>query len=186
MLMAGYFLYRRDPAKADESVGRAIRCCPDNPIAIYLTGEVQTSTGEFARAADSLERAAAGTKHEWLAVEIARRARALRDDPQRCEPLFFDFRFALQAIRAALADASLRSVAAARLHAFLDASAAFADGVWKELPDREGLEGRVRGLLEGLPDVDAVKDQARSGWNRLVTAAKEATGRTTAATAVAP
>jgi hypothetical protein len=80
-------------AKADHELVHLMQVWPDNPLAVFLTGEKLAADGQYEQAADSLEKAAAGTQGEWLAKKLAARAREVRDHKGDAKPLFTDTRF---------------------------------------------------------------------------------------------
>lgn len=93
MLLAWNYISQRELKKADLEIVRATQAWPDNPVAVFLTGERLAADGQYEEAADSLEKATKGTKHEWLAKKLSARAREVRDKKGAAEPLFFDTGF---------------------------------------------------------------------------------------------
>jgi hypothetical protein len=75
---------------ADIEVVRAMKAWPNNPVAVFVTGERLGAMGEREAAAKSLEASLAGNDAEWIARRIASRARELRDGSGPAEPLLFD------------------------------------------------------------------------------------------------
>jgi hypothetical protein len=69
---------------------RAMKAWPNNPVAVFVTGERLGAMGEREAAAKSLEASLAGNDAEWIARRIASRARELRDGSGPAEPLLFD------------------------------------------------------------------------------------------------
>lgn len=87
LYLAYMYLSNSDFRQADLELVRAIKIWPNNPLSVYLTGERLAASGEYERAADSLEEMAHGTSQEWLAKRVAQRARELRDRRGEAEPL---------------------------------------------------------------------------------------------------
>lgn len=75
---------------ADIEIVRAMKAWPNNPVAVFMTGERLGAMGEREKAAQSLEASLAGSEGEWLAKRIAARARELREGQGPAEPLLFD------------------------------------------------------------------------------------------------
>ena len=86
-------LSRRDFIAADMQLSRAMRVWPDNPVCVFLTGERLAADGRYEKAAESLEKQAAGTEYEWLARRLTARARQVRDQKGDAAPLFTDTGF---------------------------------------------------------------------------------------------
>jgi len=84
---------KREFARMDAEIAQVIRAWPDSPFVVYLTGEKLAATGEWEKAATSLEASAAGTKDEWVAKQIAERARELRDGRGSTKAFALDVRF---------------------------------------------------------------------------------------------
>ena len=84
---------RRDFVAADMQLSRAMRAWPDNPVCVFLTGERLAADGRYEKAAESLEKQAAGTEYEWLARRLTARARQVRDQKGDAVPLFSDTGF---------------------------------------------------------------------------------------------
>jgi len=70
-----------------------MRAWPDNPVCVFLTGERLAADGRYEKAAESLEKQAAGTQYEWLARRLTARARQVRDNKGEAAPLFTDTGF---------------------------------------------------------------------------------------------
>ena len=101
--------------QADLELARAVQIWPNNPVAVYLTGERLAADGLYEKAADCLERACRDTKQQRLAERIARRAREVRDRGESAEPLLTDFGFLCDVAVGYVADAAKESEAARRL-----------------------------------------------------------------------
>jgi hypothetical protein len=89
VLLALYYASEKDMAQADLHAARSLQVWPENPIAEFLAGEKLLANGQREAAADSLEKSAAGSKYEWAARRLARRAREIRDG-DASKPLFRD------------------------------------------------------------------------------------------------
>ena len=89
-------LEQREFVKLDSEIAQSIRAWPDNPLAVFLTGEKLAANGEWEKAAESLEKQAAGTKDEWMARRLAQRARDLRDGKGSTKALVLDARFLVE------------------------------------------------------------------------------------------
>lgn len=96
-LLAYQALEQRDFVKMDAEIAQCLRVWPDNPLTVYLTGEKLAANGEWEKAAESLEKSAAGTGNEWTAQKVAERARELRDGKGSRKAFVLDARFLLQA-----------------------------------------------------------------------------------------
>jgi hypothetical protein len=93
LAVAASKLMDEDYAGADVEIVRSMKAWPNNPVAVFLTGERLGLMGEREAAAKSLESCMAGTDQEWIAKRLAARARELRDDKGPWEPLIFDSAF---------------------------------------------------------------------------------------------
>lgn len=90
LLLAADHIQKKEYEIADIEIVRAMKAWPDNPVAVFLTGERLAATGEREAAARSLEASVAGTDQEWIAKRVAARARELRDGQGPAEPLIYD------------------------------------------------------------------------------------------------
>jgi len=93
LVLASEYLCQNEGRKADLEVVRAMQVWPDNPLAVFLTGEKLAADGQYEQAAESLEKAATGTQYEWLAKKLSARAREVRDRKGDAKPLFTDIGF---------------------------------------------------------------------------------------------
>jgi hypothetical protein len=119
-LVSAYFFVRdKEYAKADLEISRAMRADPDNPVAVFLTGERLAASGEWEKAAESLESASRGMEHDWLAKRIAQRAREVRDSRGTTEPLVLDKRFAVGLALEFLGRVAAKSEAGRRITSWL-------------------------------------------------------------------
>lgn len=82
-------LKEKDLSRADLELSRALKVWPNNPVAVFITGERLLADGQREAAAESLEKAMGGAS-EWSAKLIARRAQAIRDTKGPPQPLLLD------------------------------------------------------------------------------------------------
>lgn len=132
---------KREFIKMDAALAQSIRAWPDNPIAIYLTGEKLAATGEWEKAASSLEARAAGTEDEWIAQRLAQRARDLRDGKGSTKSLVLDARFLLEFAAHATAKTARNSVAGKKLGEWIEGAKAFGQELRSNIPFLGGAEG---------------------------------------------
>ena len=126
-------LKKRDLVRADAELARAFQAWPDNPVAVFLTGERLAASGEWVKAADSLEAQAAGTDDEEIARLLAQRARDLRDGKGNTKALLVDDGFLLKIAVHSLMRTAKSSAAAEKLEQLVDEAAAFAKGLTEKL-----------------------------------------------------
>lgn len=120
--------------QADCATMGSLQALPNNPVAVFLTGERLAASGEPEQAADSLEAAARGTRAEWLAERIARRARELRDDPHASGTLVHDGAFLRDVVLFALSEAAQKSDVARVWHESLAAARSLAQRILDRIP----------------------------------------------------
>jgi hypothetical protein len=90
-LIMGYLHFEdRKYDEVDKDIFRAMKAWPNNPLTVFLTGEVLLQNGKKEEAAESLEKAAASVEAEWLAKVIAQRAKEIRDGKGKDESLIFN------------------------------------------------------------------------------------------------
>ena len=97
-LLAFKAAQNNDLVTMESEIAQSFRAWPVNPLAVFLTGEKLAANGEWEKAADSLEKRAAGTDDEWLAQRLAQRAREFRDGKGSTKSLVVDARFLLQVV----------------------------------------------------------------------------------------
>jgi tetratricopeptide (TPR) repeat protein len=119
-----------DDKEADLAVSRSIQLWPNNPVAIWLTGERQLADGQYEKARDSLEAAAARDELcEPMARRITARARQVRDKPGEAQPIIYDKTvlrgIVLDLVVCGIKDAAKTSPTAQRLDQALTAARAF-------------------------------------------------------------
>ena len=90
LVLAYVHLENREYREADLELVRAMQAWPNNAVCMFLTGERQAATGEYEKAAESLEAAAQAPAAKWLSARLAERARRLRDKRGEAEPLLTD------------------------------------------------------------------------------------------------
>jgi hypothetical protein len=140
LVAALLYLDRRDYRRADVEIVRAMKTWPNNPVSVFLTGERLAADGKYEEAAESLEKAAAGTDLDWLARKIADRARQLRDRKGETEPLLHDPAFLRDVLLRTLFEAAKDSQPAQRLRGWLDSAQGFGRRLLDKLPGRGPTE----------------------------------------------
>jgi hypothetical protein len=100
---------------------------------VFLTGERLAANGEWVKAANSLEAQAAGTGNEWIARQLARRARDLRDGKGNSQAPALDSGFLLEVAIHATVQTAKNSAAAKELEQFTTEAKAFAQRVTEKL-----------------------------------------------------
>jgi len=124
LMSAYFFLHDKEYTKADLEIGRAMQADPNNPLAVYLTGERLAADGEWEKAVESLEAAAAGSEDEWLANRIAQHAREVRDSRGEAQPLLLDKQFLAAVTLEYAGRAAARSEAGRKIKSWLDSALA--------------------------------------------------------------
>lgn len=140
LALAAFHLREEDHAAADRELALALRAWPESPVATYLTGEQLLASGERERAAASLEAAVAGGGEdaEWLAAQLAARARGIRDGTVDADDgLLGDPAFLARLALHALWKAAERSPEAARVRAEADRARALCADLLGRLPRLE-------------------------------------------------
>ncbi|WP_395750706.1 hypothetical protein [Prosthecobacter sp.] len=137
LLVACYFLREKRWADADRSLVAANRAWPDNPLTIYLTGERQIATHEYAAAEESFAKAMKGSGYEWLAEKVQERAKRLRDNPASLEPVVFDFKFITEVVSKGLENEAEKSESLRKLKAQMETAKTFVRDLKQKLPDVE-------------------------------------------------
>jgi hypothetical protein len=125
---------RRDLVKMDAEIAQSFRVWPDNPVAVFLTGERSAANGDWEKAAESLETLAAGTEDEWLVRRFTQRAREFRDGKGSTKALVFDARFLFQVGAHMTAKAAKGSTVGQRSAEFLDGASVFGKDLLKKVP----------------------------------------------------
>lgn len=132
---------KADWTKVDVQVSKAVQAWPDNPIAVFLTGEKLAANGEWVKAADSLEARAAGMKDEWLAKRLAQRARDLRDGKGTAKALFAEPGFFAELSAHVLVQSLKDSASANYLQSLLNDAKTFGSRLSDMLPGVTGKNG---------------------------------------------
>ncbi len=143
LVLVAAYLDEKDYAAADAELVRALRAWPDNPLAIFLTGERQAANGEWEAAATSLEKAVEGTEVEFLAERVAQRARELRDAKGPAKPLFHDPALIRGLVLHYLWVAAKRSVSAERAREAVESARSLGARLLERLPGGAGEEPPV-------------------------------------------
>ena len=134
--------------RPEAALAQSIRAWPDNPLAIYLTGEKLAATGAWEKAADSLEARAAGTEDQWIAQRLAQRARDLRDGKGSTKSLVLNAHFLVEFAAHATAKTARNSSAGKKLSDWLDGAEAFGQALRSSVPflgsaaDAKSSEGK--------------------------------------------
>ncbi|MDF1666195.1 MAG: hypothetical protein P1V97_30845, partial [Planctomycetota bacterium] len=95
--------------RGERNLTRAMRLWPNNPLAVFVTGEKLAANGDVEKAAISLETVAKNTKAEWLANLLTKRARTLRDSGGEASALVSDSTFLRDVAQGLLDDPSRRT-----------------------------------------------------------------------------
>ncbi|MBI1903999.1 MAG: hypothetical protein HYS13_23100 [Planctomycetia bacterium] len=133
MLLAAFAFRMNDYARADQELVHAIQASPNNPMCVYMTGEKLAADGQYVKAAESLEQEAQGTKSEWFAGKVMERARGIRDNPAKTQPLFYDYGFLTEcAVHYAIEEAG-QSELSKDLQAKADAARTFSGDLLSKL-----------------------------------------------------
>jgi hypothetical protein len=141
LLTALIAIDEKDWERADVELMRASKAWPDNPVTVFITGERLNASGEWEKAAISLEAEAARLEDLPVAAKlaplVAERARKIRDTKGAAERLFHD--------RALLS--AMSKVVAAELAAESDTGKKAAE--W--LANAQGLGDRVLAAIPKGP-----------------------------------
>lgn len=148
LFMSAVHMYNNKLAQADALLGKINRKYPNNPVAVFLTGERLAANGEHEKAAASLEAVLANTKHKWLADQIAERAKQFRDNPDQAKPLLFDEVFFLGLAKAYILDSADESKALAKLKDWMGSLTQLGAKLKEKLPEVK-LPKFLRGADEG-------------------------------------
>lgn len=113
-------LMKRDLGRADAELARALQLWPENPLAVYVTGERLAADGELERSAETLEQAARGTHYERVAKALAERAKEVRDSRGDEEQLFTDGKVVRELFFAVVCDTASSSKPMVRLREWVN------------------------------------------------------------------
>jgi hypothetical protein len=125
LVLAYFYFDSKEYEAVDRETVRAMQIWPNNPVSVFLTGERLAATGEYEKAADSLEEAARGSEQEWIAQRIALRARKLRDQNGEGQTLLHDDQFMREVVLHYIWVAAKESEAAARINQSVENAKAF-------------------------------------------------------------
>jgi hypothetical protein len=148
------YAMEKDWGNVDLELGRALKASPNNPVAVYLTGERLAADGQWEKSADSLEAAGRALgEDQWLARRMAERARQVRDRSGADQPLFLDRAFLVRLSAEAAGRAAARSEAAAKLKRWLENAGVLG----RMLEDHEEAEAEAGGEMpaDEAPSVPA-------------------------------
>jgi hypothetical protein len=126
LIVAASKIMDEDLEAADLEIVRAMKVWPNNPVAVFLTGERLGALGEREAAAKSLEASLAGTDQEWLAKRLAARTRELRDGQGPAQPLIMDPGFLRDVALWQVWQAARTSPAARKLQKMVESARGFA------------------------------------------------------------
>jgi hypothetical protein len=141
LLSAALFVVDKDYQRADMEVARALKADPNNPVAVFITGERLAASGEWEKAADSLEKSAKeAAGDEWLAKQISERARRVRDSKGADEPLLYDKKFMARIVLHYLAEAAKESEAVREVLSWIESAKKFGADLLGKLPGGGGGE----------------------------------------------
>lgn len=125
--LAGQALQKKDFRRADLEIARALKTWPGSPLTPFLATEQQAALGEWAPAADALERQAKLTQNEWLAGRLTRRARQLRQTKGSAPTLLCEPAFMLEAVLHALSESAGDTAALKKLEQLTAAARALGE-----------------------------------------------------------
>ena len=137
LLLAYMAAEERDYRRADIEIMRATKIWPNNPVGVFLTGEVMVAEGRYEKAATTMEDALreAGVDVDPELIQfVQKRAREIRDKKGEAEPLFADKKFLSELAVRYIWQAARTSKPAQRLKEFVDSARSFGDEVVKSLP----------------------------------------------------
>jgi len=134
LALAFHYLDGKRYREADVALMRATQVWPNNPIAVLLTGEIQSANGEYEEAQATLDRVHGSVDDVWLAQVIRARARQIRDSHKPPEPLFHDPKVMSAITLCALGEAARESAVAQRVVEKLHAARALASRLLGEMP----------------------------------------------------
>jgi hypothetical protein len=137
LLLAYMAAQDRDYRRADIEIMRATKIWPNNPVGVFLTGEVMVAEGRYEKAERTMEDALseAGVDIDPELIQfVQKRAREIRDKKGEAEPLFADKKFLSELAVRYIWQAARTSKPAKRLKEFVDSARSFGDEVVKALP----------------------------------------------------
>jgi hypothetical protein len=137
LLLAYMAAQERDYRRADVEIMRATKIWPNNPVGVFLTGEVMVAEGRYEKAAKTMEDAfrEAGVDVDPELVQLVqKRAREIRDKKGEAEPLFADKQFVTELAVRYIWQTARTSKPAQRVMEFAESSKAFGAEVLKSMP----------------------------------------------------
>ena len=137
LLLAYMAAQERDFRRADIEIMRAAKIWPNNPVAVFLTGEVMVAEGRYEKAAKTMEDALreAGVDLDPELVQfVQKRAREIRDKKGEAEPLFTDKQFLTELAVRYIWQTARTSKPAQRVAEFAESAKAFGAEVLKSMP----------------------------------------------------
>ena len=158
LFMSLYFLREKRWSDADRSLASANRAWPDNPVVVYLTGERQIASNDYAAADESFAKALRGTDYEWLAERISARVKRLRDNPASLEPVLFDYHLMADLTWSFIKNKSKESATLKALQGRIDAAQSFIQQLKIKIPDVEVQMPELKDLFKrGVEPADNKK-----------------------------
>ena len=154
LLLGAFYLHEKDLAAADREAALALQAWPENPVGEFITGERLLASGEREKAAACVESAAKGQGKdaEWLAADLAARARAIRDGEASADDgLLGNPTFLAKVGLVALWRAAERSPEAARAKAQVQRAQTAASDLLARVPGLGSGEGDVAQVTTASP-----------------------------------
>lgn len=132
--LAGDAFTQRDWARVDREIAECVKVSPNSPIVVYLTGERLAATGDWEKAADSMEASATTAEDKWFAQRLAQRARELRDGRGSKQRLALDPKFLFEVTTHLAVTKARNSEAARKLERLHTEAGAFGKRLLEKLP----------------------------------------------------
>jgi hypothetical protein len=137
LLLAFIAAQEKDFRRADIEIMRATKIWPNNPVGVFLTGEVMVAEGRYEKAATTMEDAfrEAGVDVDPELIQfVQKRAREIRDKKGEAEPLFTDKQFLTELAVRYIWQTARTSKPAQRVMEFWESAKAFGAEVLKSMP----------------------------------------------------
>ncbi len=158
LLSAALFVMDKDYERADADLARALKVDPNNPVAVFVTGERLAASGEWEEAADSLEKSAKeASGDEWLAKQISERAKRVRDGKGADEPLLYDKKFMARIVMHYLGEAAKESEAVRKVLGWVRSAEKFGVNVLGKIPGAGQVAKEPDAAAKTEADSSAVK-----------------------------
>jgi hypothetical protein len=141
LIRAFFALQDKDYRQADLELVQVMKFCPNHPVAVYLTGEVQVGEGQFEKAQESIDTVIQNLPPDadpWLLEHLRDRARYLRDKQGDAEPLFTDPQFLARFGLHCVWQSAKKSEPARKLQEQLESAREFGTQFLKVLPGSGG------------------------------------------------